>query len=1016
MAGAAQEHANYCRDLERSESGCALAIRVATVTRGELMKLCRTELSDAVRVALSLGAVVAVGLSMPVFAQEQTSGEQAGAGANPAAAQTLKAVVVTGSRIRRVDVETSNPIVTVTPELIQQTGSVTLGDVVQSLPSITGTNSSPNINNAAGDGAVRLGLRGLGPNRTLVLVDGQRVISNDLNAIPASAVDHIEVLTSGASSIYGSDAIGGVINVLLKSNYQGAQLQLNDGISSRGDGKTRGGNFVFGQTTDTGSVMAGVDYNKIDAIPETARDVSKNTVSISGSTNTPPHVFFGGSSFTPRGSIVLPKSLQGEFGCKTVSLNPSAVGSSGPTTLADYHCFNPETDRFSFSPYRPLTTPQERTSAFFKGLYHVTSNIDATLTYTHNKTSSGFQLGPPVWGNNVGALLSKDSIYNPFGIDYTPTNGNIFRSRLVPMGNRFTAITTTTDQVNFAVKGNLTVFDQDWTWDAGYNFGHISQDRSVRGLANLDVLNPGLGPSMFINGVPTCVGTAGDPSTAIAGCTPWDTFNLNNPASEQVQASATSPAGNSLMSLERVKHVDVSGGLIDLPAGTAQLALGASWRSEYTTSKVDPVLLINDLGTCTFSSQCSSPLHGGFSVKEAYGELFVPVLKELPLVYSLNLDVGDRYSKFSDFGSTSNWKVGIEYRPIRDLLLRGTVAKVFRAPTIGNLFAAPGAFGQVINADPCDHATVANAACVGVPLDGTFVNQQVASHQQTNVLSSGSAFAGFPLKPEQGKSFDFGAVYSPDYLPGFSASVDAWRIYLKDVITNVSGQTVLSACFNGVSQFCPLIQRFGADTENPGQFIRMLLPTVNLGRVDVSGTDLQATYRLPELPFGQFVASVQATYLTRYDLETAPGLEGNQVIHQAGNINYDTDNSLMPRVQGLANLTWNLGSWNAAWRIRYMGPFNLGSHDPSRGYSGIPGFKPDNPQVLRYGAYIYNDVSAGYEIKAINTRIDVGVNNLTDKQPPMLYENNGGAGNGNTATNYFDPIGRFYWARLTYTF
>jgi outer membrane receptor protein involved in Fe transport len=196
----------------------------------------------------------------------------------------------------------------------------------------------------------------------------------------------------------------------------------------------------------------------------------------------------------------------------------------------------------------------------------------------------------------------------------------------------------------------------------------------------------------------------------------------------------------------------------------------------------------------------------------------------------------------------------------------------------------------------------------------------------------------------------------------------------------------------------------------------MLLPTVNLGRVDVSGTDLQATYRLPELPFGQFVASVQATYLTRYDLETAPGLEGNQVIHQAGNINYDTDNSLMPRVQGLANLTWNLGPWNAAWRIRYMGPFNLGSHDPSRGYSGIPGYKPDNPQVLRYGAYVYNDVSAGYEIKAINTRIDVGVNNLTDKQPPMLYENNGGAGNGNTATNYFDPIGRFYWARLTYRF
>ncbi|MEO8748707.1 MAG: TonB-dependent receptor [Rhodanobacter sp.] len=980
------------------------------------MKLKNTELSNAVRVALSFGAVVAVSMAGPVFAQDQTSSDQAATGANPAKVQTLKTVMVTGSRIRRVDIETANPIVTLSPELIKQTGAVTLGDVVQSLPAITGRNSSPNINNAAGDGAVRVGLRGLGPNRTLVLIDGQRVISNDLNAIPASAVDRIEMLTNGASSVYGSDAIGGVINVILKSNYQGAQVQLNDGISSRGDSKTRGGNFVFGQSNDSGSVMAGVDYNKIDAIPETARDVSKHTVSISGNTSTPPHTFFGGSSFTPRGSIVLPKSLQAQFGCKTVSLNPAAVGGSAPTTLADYHCFNPQADRFSFSPYRPLTTPQERTSAFFKGLYHVTSNIDATLTYINNKTSSGFQLGPPVWGDNVGAVLSKDSIYNPFGIDYTPTNGNIFRSRLVPMGNRFTAITTTTSQAMFALRGNLTIMDQDWTWDAGYNFGHISINTSVRGLANLDVLNPGLGPSMVINGVPTCVGTAGDPSTAIASCTPWDTFNLNNPASEKVQSSATSPASNHSIDIERIKHVDVSGGLFNLPAGTAQLALGASWRSEYTTSQVDPVLLINDEGTCTFSSQCSSPLHGGFNVKEAYGELFVPVLKDLPFVQSLNVDLGDRYSKFSDFGSTSNWKLGVEYRPVSDLLLRGTVAKVFRAPTVNNLFAAPGAFGQVINGDPCDHATVANAACVGVPLDGTFVNQQVLNHQQTDVLASGSAFAGFPLKPEQGKSFDFGAVYSPEYLSGFSASVDAWRIYLKDVITNVSGQTVINACFNGVTQFCPLIDRFGSATENPGQFIRLLLPTANLGRVDVSGTDLQAAYKLPKTPIGQFVASVQATYLTRYDLETAPGLAGNQIIHEAGNINYDVDGSLLPRVRGVANLTWQSGSWNAAWRVQYIGPFNLGSHEPSRGYSGIPGFKPNNPQVLRYGAFFYSDVSLGYEIKPINARIDVGINNLFDKQPPLLYENNGGAGNGNTATNYFDPIGRFYWTRLTVNF
>jgi outer membrane receptor protein involved in Fe transport len=989
------------------------------------MRLDRNELSKAIFAALSLGAIVAAGMTSPVFAQDQTPtpapvqadtrSNQATTKSNPDQAKTLQTVMVTGSHIRRVDMETANPVVTVSAETIKQTGDLTLGDVVQSLPAITGANVNPNINNGGGSGGTLVGLRGLGAARTLVLIDGQRIINKDLNAIPSAAVERIEVLTNGASSVYGSDAIGGVINIILKSNYQGAQVQLNDGVSSRGDGQRRGGSFVFGQTTDTGSIMGGIGYNKTDAIPETSRDISKNTVSITGSTNTPPHSFLGGSSYTPRGSIVLPKALQGQFGCSTVALNTSAVGGSSPTTLADYHCYSAAQDGFSFSPYRPLTTPQERTDAFLKGVYHLTSDIDASLTYLHDKTSSGFQLGPPVWGDGVGAIVSKDNMYNPFGIDYTPTNGNIFRSRLVPMGNRFTAIQTTTDQAAFGLHGSLSLLDQDWTWDVGYDYGHISTATSVRGLANLAVLNPGLGPSMLIGGVPSCVSTPGDPTTVISGCTPWDTFNLNNPASEAVQASATSPASNSSIAIERIKHVDISGGLINLPAGTVQLAAGASWRSEYTSSQVDPVLLINDEGTCTFSSQCSAPLHGGYSVKEAYGELFIPVLKDLPFVNSLNVDLGDRYSKFSDFGSTNNWKIGVEYKPINDLLLRGTVSQVFRAPTIGNIYSAPGAFGQVISSDPCDHATAANAACAGVPLDGTFVNQQVAAHQQTNVLVSGSAFANFPLKPEQGKSFDFGAVYSPEYLPGFSASVDTWRIYLKDVITTVSGQTVLNACYSGVTQFCPLIQRFGASTENPGQFIRLLLPTANLGRVDVKGTDMQASYKFPALPFGQFIASLQATYLTRYDLETAPGQAGNQVIHEAGNINLDVGD-LLPRIRGVGNLTWRLGPWNASWRLQYIGPFSLGSHDPSRGYSGVPGFKPDNPYVLHYGAYVYNNVSIGYEIKPIHARIDFGVNNLFDKAPPLLYENNIGSGNGNTASNDFDPIGRFYWSRLTVDF
>src|SRR5579883_2562827 len=234
------------------------------------MRLDRSELSKAVRTALSLGAVAAVGAAGSAYAQNA-----APQGQNNQQPQTLQTIVVTGSHIRRVDLETSNPVVAVSAQQIQQTGKLTLGDVVQQLPVITGGIENPRVNNGGGSGATLVGLRGLGASRTLVLVDGQRVINNDLNSIPASAVERIEVLTDGASAVYGSDAIGGVINIILKSNYQGAQFSVNYGISDHDDGERKGVNFMFGQSSDKGSILVGVDYNKFDEVLQSQRAYSK---------------------------------------------------------------------------------------------------------------------------------------------------------------------------------------------------------------------------------------------------------------------------------------------------------------------------------------------------------------------------------------------------------------------------------------------------------------------------------------------------------------------------------------------------------------------------------------------------------------------------------------------------------------------------------------------------------------------------------------------------------------------
>jgi outer membrane receptor protein involved in Fe transport len=996
------------------------------------MRLDRSELSKAVQTALSLGAVAAVGITGTAFAQDNTTTQN-----NQQQPQTLQTIVVTGSHIRRVDLETDNPVVAVTAQQIQATGALTLGDVVQKLPVITGGIQNPSINNGGGSGSTLVGLRGLGASRTLILVDGERVNNPDLNTIPTAAVERIEVLTSGASAIYGSDAIGGVINFILKSNYQGAQFSASYGISDHDDGARRGASFMFGQTSDKGSILAGVSYNKFDSILQSNRKFSSavQTVTTSGGQLIYPIV--AATSYNLRDTVYVGDALNAAFGCttpgQTLSLNQDVFDSGkSPTGPGDYHCLT-AADAYNFAALNYILTPQERTNGFFKGTYHLTDNIDFYATVFHNKTSSSAQLAPAVFGvPTVGALtVSKDSYYNPFGVDFSPSGADI-HLRMLPIGPRVFSNGNTTDQLMAGFRGNFNMGAQNWQWDLGYNYGHQStvnilinfpnQANIVQGIANPSMLDPATGQVV-------CVSTPGDISTIIDGCTPWDPFNLNSPSAQAVlgSASAAAPGVADTWASTRSYHADINGGLFDLPAGTAQLAVGASYRKLYTNNTVGQAILLDpSTGSCQLGSACSAHLQGGYSVKEAYAELLLPLLKDLPFASGLNVTLSDRYSKYSTFGSTNNWKVGVEWRPIQDLLVRGTVASVFRAPTIPNIFGAPVSSAPFLGHDPCDGITAANPACMGVPTDGSFVNnaEQFRSDgsknpqaQQLSAFTSGSQAAGFPLGPEQGKSFDFGMVYSPHFVPGLSASVDFWRIYLNDTITpGVGVQTVLNQCFAGALQWCPLISRVQGGT-NAGQLLRVTQPTANLGRIDTKGVDLAANYRLPQFAFGQFNVGLQATYMQEVKINSVPGSD-TPVFTAAGVMGWfgsDLANvcpfaaggmCFYPRVRGQLSVDWQLGPWSAGWRMRGTSPFEMFGYKGSA-QEGIENF-------TRYGTYIYNDLNVGYNIEPINTMIEAGVNNVFDKQPPFL----GGfrSLNSNTSPEDFDTIGRYYFARVTVKF
>ncbi|SFN09118.1 TonB-dependent Receptor Plug Domain [Dokdonella immobilis] len=958
------------------------------------MRLTNNELLKAVRLALYAGTTAVVGLSATAaFAQNEDTGER------------LDTIVVTGSAIRRVDIETSNPVITIDRAAIQKSGKLTVGDLVQELPSIAGNATNPQVNNGGGTGAASVSLRGLGSNRTLILIDGQRIINNDINAIPANVVERIEVLLDGASSIYGSDAIAGVVNFIMRKDYQGAEFSFDYGISDRDDGERKGAQFTFGQSTDRGSVVAGIGYNKADAIDAGKRDFSSQALYLYYGSS-----FAGGSSRTPTGRITLPAGLAAEFGCGSVT---RIEGTSG-TSLDNYRCFRTDgSDSYNYQPLNVILVPQERTNVFALANYKLTDSVEAYLKTFVNRTSSSSLIAPyPFDARGNGVTISGDSIYNPFGEDMGFGTANNVLERLTGVGQRVSQFDSQTAQFIGGLRGNIG--DTSWRWDVNANYGHFTRDQYTTGYLNFTQLADALGPSEIRNGVPVCVDALG--GNVIDGCTPLNIFEQDNPASVQQFLAAQSAPFQNVLLTSREFTANVNGELFDLPAGPVSLAVGVLHRKDYQRNKADSTIILNPTtGTCDLGTACTSELSGNLTTKEAFAEIFIPVLKDMPFAHSLNIDIGTRYSKFNLAGNTTNSKLAVEWRPIEDLLLRGTVSEVFRAPSISELFAGANSDAPTAQ-DPCNgylpgqqqgiNACGPSTGATDIPATGI----PPQPNGQVNGIQSGAVAAGFSLAPESGKSFDFGVVYDPSWIEGLSLSLDAYRIYLNDTITLINAQNVLNLCYQDAnSPFCPFISRFAN-----GDINQILEPVVNLGRLDTSGYDFGVSYRIPEFDMfgrsiGRFTVGFNGTYIDEFDNTPVPGDANVPRISNAGL--YTAQFGNFPRVRALGSLDWAMGPFEAGWRVRYIGNTRVGSEDLSQGLSidgGIPGV------ARNFGAQTYHNFQFGYTAEPINTQFQIGIDNAFDKKPPIYFQNN--VTNANTDVRTYDTVGRYYWARATVKF
>ncbi|HVO47553.1 MAG TPA: TonB-dependent receptor [Steroidobacteraceae bacterium] len=960
------------------------------------------DVARAVRYALVGGAAAATSvISLPAPAQEKAAAE----------AEAPETVVVTGTRIRRtVDEATASPITVIDSNTIAQSGYQTAGELLQQLPGISGAATNPAVNNGGGFGESNVELRGLDAKRTLVLLDGRRIGvvggpgssgAVDINQIPVNIIDHVDVLKEGAGAIYGSDAIACVVNFVTRKGIHDLEITGEFGETAKSDGQHHSIGLLWGGSTEKFDFVISGSYTKQKAVYAGARDFSKNALYLySGSSGR--FITAAGSSRVPSGRASLPKGypLRTQLGCTNVT---RTAGTDG-TSLADYECLH---GSYNYQPFNLLMTPQERGAIFASSTYHITDDLEAYATVLDNKTHSGFEIAPlPFDATADNVVISKDNFYNPFGIDFggLDTLNSNYRTRFVTLGDRFSKSDADNKLINLGVRGKLPV--QDWQWDANIGYNREDQSQQVFGYVYFPGLAAEVGPS-YVDGAgnPQC-GT--DAAHQIAGCTPINFFDLDSPQTiAQLKALNTSYHTDNTF-VYKTASLDFNGTVVTLPAGDLRAAVGfqyqdqkADYSSDYLVHGEPPLYI-----SCLISEEaCTGDSRGGYNSKEGYLEALVPVLKDMPGVKSLNLDLGVRFSNYSLFGSTTKSQIKLEYKPTSDLLLRGTFAQVFRAPTLIDLYAAPLNTSSTY-ADPCygtDAAAVAANPNLAKACNGAYQLGGTYAYNGTSQVT-GLILSNPDLKPETGHVWTSGFVLQVPYVENLSFTADYWNYDIKNIITALDPNYSSRQCVaTGADQFCSLIHRFLVGN-NQGEIEVFDQPTVNLGELKTDGADFEANYRLAGTPIGSFRFNAAATWLNKYLSIPIAGEAPQEV---AGT--FDRQFGNYAKWRGLTSVGWEMGPLDGLIQWQYIGHEVV--HDPATQSPAAFG----RPQTdWSVGSVSYIHMTLGYTIKQTNTKIQAGVQNLLDKQPPLITLNT--SLNADTDVSTYDTLGRRWFIGFTQKF
>ena len=980
-----------------------------------------------------IGGFAALAFAAPAMAQD--------AGAS----QDLDDVIVTGSRIPQTNLVTTSPVTQVTGEDIDVAGVTRVEDLISQLPQAFAAQNSTVSNGASGTATVSL--RNLGSSRTLVLIDGRRMgygspndDAADLNQIPEQLVERVEVLTGGASAVYGSDALAGVVNFIMKKDFEGLQIDAQygfyqhnndyDGVGNLraeiarraltnaaqfqlpddnvSDGESRSLNVTLGVSSPDGrgNVMAYAGYRNNNPILQRDRDYSACALGAPNAGSGPNTYSCGGSG----------TSFPGQF----TDFSTFAYTVGAGRTFVPY---DGNVNAYNFGPLNYYQRPDERYTLGAFGRYEVNDKAEVFAQLMFSDYSSVAQIAPSGSFFSTGDINCDSPLLSAQqSAAIGCTAGDIIAGTRVPMyiarrnvegGGRQDSLNYTSYRGVAGVRGEITT---GWNYDIAAQFSRVRLARTylndfsvTRLLRAVDVVNVG--------GTPTCrsVVNGTDPN-----CVPYDVFGngtVTQAALDYLQIPLIQ-TGETTQQVVTAAITGDTGWSMPTASRTVQVAFGAEYRRDALASTTDAAFASGDgagQGGPTIG------ITGDADVAEVFGEIQIPLADDQPWAYSASIDAAYRRSEYENIG-TDTYKVGADYAPIEDIRFRASYSRAVRAPNVIELFAAQGFNLFDADNDPCDDLNddgVLNnsvpAACIGagghqVTLGQSDSGALNSPAGQYNFLGGGNP----NLNPEEADTYTYGVVWTPSFVPGFNISVDYFDIQVDGLISTVGALNTFDLCYNQAdAAACGRINRnAGGQLWVGSGFVEDL--NNNIGGLATSGIDVNSNYAFDLEDMGMAnMGSMQLSFVGTYlsELITDTGLGGPASVYDCTGFYANQCGVPNPEWRHRARATW-LTPWDvdlsATWR--HYGEVELAVLNGTTGTLNNGGARLDR----YFDAENYLDLAAVWGITDTVT-LRAGVNNVLDNDPQLSYSV-GTTGNGNTYPQLYDAMGRYFFFGVTANF